>query len=50
VTFARTSQPDTDDPSRRATWSDWQMALELLERVYPAAAARIEAGAPKPPP
>src|SRR5512137_1575786 len=33
VTFARTSQPDTDDPSKTATWSDWQMALELLERV-----------------
>jgi hypothetical protein len=47
VTFTRDSQPDTDDPGKSASWLDWEMALELLQRVDPAAAGRIEAGMPR---
>jgi hypothetical protein len=47
VTFTRDSQPDSNDPGTMVSRSDWDMALELLQRVDPAAAARIEAGMPK---
>jgi hypothetical protein len=47
VTFTRDSQPDTNDPGTMVSGSDWDMALELLQRVDPAAAGRIEAGVPK---
>jgi hypothetical protein len=47
VTFTRDSQPDTDDPGKSVSGPDWEMALELLQRVDPAAAARIEAGMPR---
>ena len=50
VTFTRFSQPDTDDPSRTTSEKDWEMALELLRRVDPAAAAGVEAGVPRPSP
>jgi len=47
VTFTRDSQPDTGDPGKSVSMLDWEMALELLQRVDPAAARRIEAGVPK---
>ena len=47
VTFERESQPDTDDPGKTTTTMDLDMALGLLRRVDPAAAARVEAGIPR---
>lgn len=47
MTFTRETRPDTDDPGRLQSSSDWEMALGLLRRVDPAAGARVEAGIPK---
>ncbi len=47
VTFTRDAQPDTDDPGKMQSSTDWEMALGLLRRVDPAGAARVEAGMPK---
>lgn len=46
VTFTRESQPDTDDPGKTESGTDWEMALALLRKVDPAGAARVEAGMP----
>ncbi len=50
VRYTRVSQPDTDDPGKVFSTPDWEMALALLRRVDPPAAARVEAGVPKPAP
>lgn len=50
VTFTRVSQPDTDDPGKTESGTDWDMALALLRKVDPAGAARVEAGMPRSPP
>ena len=50
VTFTRESQPDTDDPGKTESGTDWEMALALLRKVDPAGAARVEAALPKPAP
>jgi hypothetical protein len=47
VGFTRVEQPDTDDPGKTRSGTDWDMALGLLRRVDPAAAARVEAGVPR---
>jgi uncharacterized lipoprotein len=47
VTFTRVSQPDTDDPGKTESGTDWEMALALLRKVDPAGAARVEAGMPR---
>jgi hypothetical protein len=47
VRYTRVTQRDTDDPGKVFSAPDWEMALALLRRVDPSAAARIEAGAPK---
>lgn len=46
VVFTREAQPDTDDPSKTTSSTDWDMAFSLLRRVDPAEAKRIEAGIP----
>jgi hypothetical protein len=47
VTFLRDVQPDTDDPGKMVTTTDYDLMMELLRRVDPQAAAGIEAGMPK---
>jgi hypothetical protein len=47
VRYTRVSQPDTDDPGKVFSAPDWEMALALLQRIDPPAAARVEAGVPK---
>jgi hypothetical protein len=47
VRYTRVTQPDTDDPGKVFSAPDWDMALALLQRLDPPAAARIEAGLPK---
>jgi hypothetical protein len=47
VRYTRVTQPDTDDPGKVFSAPDWEMALALLRRVDPQAAARVEAGIPK---
>jgi hypothetical protein len=47
VSFLRDVQPDTDDPGKVESTTDYEMALDLLRRVDPAGAARVEAGMPR---
>jgi hypothetical protein len=46
VTFTRTWR-GTIDPADNQEKTDWKVQLELLKQVDPAAASRLEAGAPK---
>jgi hypothetical protein len=47
VAFTRTTQDSLDDPGSTSSYRDWQMSLDLLREVDPAAASRIEAGTPR---
>jgi len=47
VRYTRVTQPDTDDPGKVFSAPDWDMALALLQRIDPPAAARVEAGLPR---
>jgi len=47
VTFTRVWQ-GVVDPASHSTARDWQLQLKLLQVVAPEAAAKLEAGAPKP--
>jgi hypothetical protein len=47
VVFTRDSDAAGDDSSKVESWTDWQMALELLRRVDATTSTLVEPGAPR---
>jgi hypothetical protein len=47
VVFTRDSDVAGDDSSKVESWTDWQLALELLERVDARASTPVGPGAPR---
>jgi hypothetical protein len=47
VVFTRDSDADDNGSSKVESWTDWQMALELLRRVDAMTSTPVEPGAPR---